>query len=1231
MATQYTSILKLALPTTGELSGAWGAVVNDNITSMVEQAIAGLANITTWTTNAHTLTTANGTTAESRCAMLVAANGTGGTALTAAGEIICPALTKLYVLRNSSSYAVTLKTASGTGVAVPSGDTAFLFCDGTNVLACVTTIVDGHISGNLTVDGNTTLGNATSDTITATARFASGLIPSADNTQDLGSTSYSWKDLYIDGTAYLALVDINGGTIDATTIGGATPAAGTFTTATATTGNITTVNATTVDTTNIEVTNVKAKDGTASATIADSTGVMTIASSVLTTTDINGGTIDGTTVGASSASTGAFTTLAASGAATFNGAVTLGDAAADNITFNGTITSHLLFTDNTYDIGASGATRPRNLYLSNNLVVGGAQTLTGALTVDNTTDSSSTTTGSIQTDGGVGIAKALYVGTTLTVDGNTTLGNASTDTVRVNGYMGVGGAGSAQGGIDITNTALSGIGQYGVLSRPTATSGATSTVAPFYAQVKTAAATFSTTNGTGLYAADASKGAGSTIINQHGVYIVDQTQGTNNYGITSLVSSGTNKWNIYASGTATNYFAGNVGIGTSAPATLLHLTNVTDRATFDGSLADFHLVMNGSGNTTGNFEGGIAFADDGSNPTAVISPVDAGTSGATSLAFGTGDITAVTERMRITSTGNVGIGTSAPTEKLEVTGNLILDATDANIKLKSGVTGTTGAVNWTLNTDNTVYGSVSLPYDTRATVGMKLNTINGYPITIDSGNGVIFQEDGTTETMRITSAGNVGIGTSSPGAKLDVAGNAIISVTDNTNAALRITQLGTGNALLVEDSANPDSTPFVVTNNGTALVGTDTSGTVFATGRLQVVGTADAHSTIARFTADTSSPSYVFGKSRGASYTSRGIVSSGDGIGDVTFTGDDGTSFIRAASIRAFVDGTPDTNDMPGRLSFFTTADGASSPTERVRINSAGLTTVGYSAASGAALTTAVAAKLYSSNTTYTDSATAASGTVTHGTINSFDNPAIAATNATVTYTNASTVYIDGAPTAGTNVTITDPYSLYVAAGTVYFGGTVTAADPIVQQTDIGTAANEIPLNQYLGALAYQDTETPALAVGTGITAGTGTICKVNGGLSGGIYRVTILVDLTGLNSGGTAGDIIGVNGTANPCYIALLPDMVVLGGRMTCLETPAGGDTDIDLYSATEGTGVEDQAITDLTETQIINAGSQTAGTVTYFAADPVANTYLYLVGQSTADATYTAGRFLIEIFGVQ
>jgi hypothetical protein len=79
-------------------------------------------------------------------------------------------------------------------------------------------------------------------------------------------------------------------------------------------------NFTTVDTTNIEVTNIKAKDGTAAGSIADSTGVVTLASSVLTTTDINGGTIDGAVIGGASAAAGSFTTLNTSGAVVFNDA-----------------------------------------------------------------------------------------------------------------------------------------------------------------------------------------------------------------------------------------------------------------------------------------------------------------------------------------------------------------------------------------------------------------------------------------------------------------------------------------------------------------------------------------------------------------------------------------------------------------------------------------------------------------------------------------------------------------------------------------------------------------------------------------------------------------------------------------------------------------------------------------------------------------------------------------------
>jgi hypothetical protein len=132
MTTAYTPILQLALPVTGELDGNWGTIVNDNITSMIEQAIAGLATINTWSTASHTLTTADGTTDEARCAILQC-SGTPG----AAATVICPALSKIYIIKNSVSggFAVTLKTPSGTGISVPNGGTALLYCDGTNVVS----------------------------------------------------------------------------------------------------------------------------------------------------------------------------------------------------------------------------------------------------------------------------------------------------------------------------------------------------------------------------------------------------------------------------------------------------------------------------------------------------------------------------------------------------------------------------------------------------------------------------------------------------------------------------------------------------------------------------------------------------------------------------------------------------------------------------------------------------------------------------------------------------------------------------------------------------------------------------------------------------------------------------------------------------------------------------------------------------------------------------------------
>jgi hypothetical protein len=155
---------------------------------------------------------------------------------------------------------------------------------------------------------------------------------------------------------------------------------------------------------------------------------------------------------------------------------------------------------------------------------------------------------------------------------------------------------------------------------------------------------------------------------------------------------------------------------------------------------------------------------------------------------------------------------------------------------------------------------------------------------------------------------------------------------------------------------------------------------------------------------------------------------------------------------------------------------------------------------------------------------------------------------------------------------------------------------------------------------------------GAGITAGTGTVYKSGVQQSGGIIKTEILIDLTGLASSTTDLDIIGVG--TDPAHIGRITaaqNGTILAIRMTCLELPAGGADDIDLYAATEGTGIFDGGIAALTETALITAGGAWAsGTVKASTEVPAANQYLYLTGgEAGTAATYTAGKFLIEIFG--
>jgi hypothetical protein len=208
--------------------------------------------------------------------------------------------------------------------------------------------------------------------------------------------------------------------------------------------------------------------------------------------------------------------------------------------------------------------------------------------------------------------------------------------------------------------------------------------------------------------------------------------------------------------------------------------------------------------------------------------------------------------------------------------------------------------------------------------GTQTGTGSFLPITMHTGG---------SERLRIDTSGNVGIGTSSPTVPLTVGDSTATNVT-NLNA-LFSTNTGTGANIVVRKS-------------------NDTAGVT---------------------------ANITFVRSRGTA-ASPTVVSSGDNISNLVFSAYDGTNYITAAQITSAVDTTPGTNDMPGRLVFFTTADGTASAVERMRIDSSGNVAIGTTTASAqltvAGSSSVAALKVPNMKEVATISATAATGTINY-------------------------------------------------------------------------------------------------------------------------------------------------------------------------------------------------------------------------------------------------------------
>ena len=169
------------------------------------------------------------------------------------------------------------------------------------------------------------------------------------------------------------------------------------------------------------------------------------------------------------------------------------------------------------------------------------------------------------------------------------------------------------------------------------------------------------------------------------------------------------------------------------------------------------------------------------------------------------------------------------------------------------------------------------------------------------------------------------------------AGRALI---DDADAATQRSTLGLG-TIATQASDNVSITGGSVIGQTGIKIGTantpsnkDTTVPIFVVGGNSVAATAQ----IVRHTNPGSGGAiFKLSATRGADVNSYTIVNSNDGLGQISFSGADGDEFVTAATIFAAVDGTPGDNDMPGRLIFATTADGDSSPTERMRIDSSGI------------------------------------------------------------------------------------------------------------------------------------------------------------------------------------------------------------------------------------------------------------------------------------------------------
>ena len=333
----------------------------------------------------------------------------------------------------------------------------------------------------------------------------------------------------------------------------------------------------------------------------------------------------------------------------------------------------------------------------------------------------------------------------------------------------------------------------------------------------------------------------------------------------------------------------------------------------------------------------------------------------------------------------------------------------------------------------------------------------------------------------------------------------------SASALMRITQTGSGNALVVEDSTNPDGTPFVIDASGNALFGEDTATTIgLVTPKIQVAGTTASSSSISSlsYQASASGPRFDFAKSRSATVGSHTIVNTNDDLGGIRFYGSDGSAFVQSANIIVVAEGTPSSGVIPSSLRF-STANSSGTVAERMRIDPSGNLWIGTTAGGATSLSV-------SKNLT---GATTAFGIISGGQVQSDVTGAVQVFRAGVstaaasfTVSNLHNFYTDGIQSLGAGSSINNLYGFTagsnLTSGTNNFGfyGSIASGVGCWNIYMNGTANNYLAGRLGVGATLTSG----AMAQITNTTAADkGLVVKGAASQSGNLFEVQ--------NSAGTA------------------------------------------------------------------------------------------------------------------